>query len=412
MVAYHFPPQKGSSGIQRTLRFCRYLPAFGWKPIVLTVTPNAYEQIDDDLVVDVPKDAPVVRAFAINAARTLAIGGRYPWFIAIPDRWSSWTVTGVLRGLMVIRKHRPRVIWSTYPIATAHLIGYVLHRLTGLPWVADFRDPMAQEGYPPDPRVWRVFQWIEKRIFKHAAACLFTSPSAIKDYLRSYPELRKDKMILLENGYDEEAFADLPTLQQDRSVTRGRLVLLHSGIVYTQERDPTALFRALGLLKRQNAITSHGLEVRFRASANDALLSALARQNDIEDLITIAPPIPYVAALREMASADALVVMQAANCNSQIPAKVYEYLRVSRPILALTDVNGDTADLLRRAGVTDILSLESTEAIVAGFPGFLNKLEAGHAKLADPQFVQGCSRRARTAELAAVLDRVDELRAH
>lgn len=408
MIAYHFPPQKGSSGIQRTLRFCRYLPDVGWKPVILTVTANAYEKVDDDLIADVPKDTPVLRAFAINAARKLAITGRYPWFIAVPDRWSSWTVMGVLKGLAAVRRYRPHVIWSTYPIATAHLIGYVLHKLTGLPWVADFRDPMAQDGYPPDPRVWRIFQWIEKKIFKHAAACLFTSPSAIKDYLHTYPGLEEQRLILLENGYDEDAFANLAPAVSDHRTTGRRLLLLHSGIVYTQERDPTALFRAIGLLKRRSAIAADRLEIRFRASANDALLAELARQYGIEDLITIAPPVPYGVALAEMATADALLVMQAANCNSQIPAKVYEYLRVSRPILALTDINGDTADLLQRAGITDIVSLESTEAIVTGLPDFLDKLEAGTVNLADPEFVRGCSRRARTEQLAAVLAHVDE----
>lgn len=406
MIAYHFPPQKGSSGIQRTLRFCRYLPDEGWKPVVLTVTTNAYEKIDDDLILDVPKQTPVLRAFAINAARKLSIAGRYPWFVALPDRWSSWAVAGVLRGLMAVRRYRPRVIWSTYPIATAHLIAYVLHRLTGLPWVADFRDPMAQDGYPPDPRVWRVFRWVEGKVFKHASACLFTSPSAIKDYLRTYPHIDQQRLILLENGYDEEAFANLPRAHVDEPKDGRRLLILHSGIVYTQERDPSALFRALGELKRRKVLSAQQVEIRFRASANDALLADLAQQNDITDLITIAPSLPYREALHEMAGADALLVMQAANCNSQIPAKVYEYLRVSRPILGLTDVGGDTANLLQRARVYDIFSLESTEAIVAGLPLFLDKLRNGQVKLADPSFVRACSRRSRTAELAAVFARV------
>lgn len=408
MIAYHFPPQKGSSGIQRTLRFCRYLPDEGWTPVVLTVTTNAYEKVDDDLIQDVPKQTPVLRAFAINAARKFSIAGRYPWFIALPDRWASWTVAGVMSGLMAVRRYRPRVIWSTYPIATAHLIAYVLHRLTGIPWIADFRDPMAQEGYPPDPRVWRVFRWIEGKAFKHAAACLFTSPSAIKDYLRTYPHIHAQRLILLENGYDEEVFANISRADVNGKREGRRLLLLHSGIVYTKERDPTSFFRALGELKRRNILSAEQIEIRFRASANDALLAELAQKNDINDLITIAPSLPYGEALHEMAGADALLVMQAANCNSQIPAKVYEYLRVSRPILALTDVHGDTADLLKRASVSDILSLESTEAIVAGLPLFLDKLRNGQVKLADIDFVRSCSRRSRTAELAAVFTRVDK----
>ena len=172
MVAYHFPPLRGSSGIQRTLRFCRYLPDFGWTPLVLTASERAYEDIDDNSRVEIPQGLVVRRAFALNTARQLSFGGRYPTLLAVPDRWVSWLAGGVLAGLAMIRRARPSVIFSTYPIATAHLIGLALHRLTGLPWVADFRDPMAQEGYPADPRIWRNCRSGSFRMSRRAAAII------------------------------------------------------------------------------------------------------------------------------------------------------------------------------------------------------------------------------------------------
>ena len=107
----------------------------------------------------------------------------------------------------MIRRSRPSVIFSTYPIATAHLIGLALHRLTGLPWIADFRDPMAQEGYPADPRIWRSFKWIEEHALRNASRSLFTSPGAIRDYRRDVSRRPGGRFVLIENGYDEEAFA-------------------------------------------------------------------------------------------------------------------------------------------------------------------------------------------------------------
>src|SRR5262245_39806857 len=120
MVAFQFPPFAGSSGVQRTLRFAQHLGAFGWAPLVVSAHPRAYEAISPELLAGVPDEAIVRRTFAFDAARDLSILGRYPGFLARPDRWASWRISAVLAGLQLIRRHRPSAIWSTYPIATAH----------------------------------------------------------------------------------------------------------------------------------------------------------------------------------------------------------------------------------------------------------------------------------------------------
>ena len=136
MVAYHFPPLAGSSGIQRTLRFAKYLPEFGWEPLVLTAHPRAYERTSNDQLSEIPADTIVVRAQAFNTARHMSICGKYPGFLARPDRWVSWLPGAFFAGMAMIKRYKPDVIWSTYPIGTAHLIGEALHRHSGLPWVA------------------------------------------------------------------------------------------------------------------------------------------------------------------------------------------------------------------------------------------------------------------------------------
>jgi hypothetical protein len=407
LIAYHFPPLRGSSGIQRTLRFCQYLPRFGWNPVVLTVHPRAYEDVGEDLSSAIPAGVPVQRAFALDAARHLAFRGSYPRLFANPDRWTSWFVAGVVSGLSLIRRHRPRALFSTYPIATAHLIGLALHRLTGIPWVADFRDPMAQEGYPPDPVVWRRFHWLEGQVVRRAARLLYTSPGAVAEYRSRYSEIAPERFVLLENGYDEETFADLAAPQ---ARVANKLILLHSGIVYTSERDPTMLFRALGSLKREGAIAPDTLEVRFRASANDSLLRKLGEEQAITDLVSLVPSIPYGAALEEMMSADALLILQGASCNSQIPAKAYEYLRAGRPIAGLTDPRGDTADLLRRAGLDSLAPLDSADRIAKALPPFLEQLRTGNAARADIAFVRKCERVEGARALAGILDTIPSTR--
>lgn len=397
LIAYHFPPAAGSSGIQRALRFARHLPEFGWEPLVLTVSPNAYERTSDDLMADVPAGTVVERAFALDTARHLSLGGRYIGAMARPDRWVSWRFAGTWRGMGMIRRYAPDVIWSTYPIATAHLIGAALQRRSGLPWVADFRDPMAQEGYPKDPLVWRSFKAIEEQTVGRAALSTFTTPGAAEEYRNRYPQARQ-RIAVLENGYDEESFAGVGG--DTEPLLPGVTVLLHSGIVYPEERDPTALFMALRRGRDAGRLSADRLRIRFRAAAHESMLREMAARYEVEEFIELCPAIPYREALREMLRADALLVMQSAGCNAQVPAKLYEYLRAGRPILALTDPAGDTAAVLRGAGVSTIARLDSVDEIALQLPEFVEAARSGRAPLPDRGAVRQASRQGRTQELA------------
>ena len=339
MIAYHFPPLAVSSGIQRTLRFVQHLPSMGWQPLVLSAHPRAYDKTSGDLLADVPVGTVVRRAFALDTARHLQVAGRYFGWMARPDRWISWQFDGVRLGLKLIDEFKPDVIWSTYPIATAHVIASKLQRKTGLPWIADFRDPMAQDGYPADPRTWKMYRDIEADATTRARQCVFTTPGAADMYRQRYPAAA-ERIVVLENGYDEESFASLlpqAAVGDEPPAGRRAMLMLHSGIVYPSERDPTQLFQAIGRLHNAGTLTPADLRIRFRASVHDDLLHALAQDHGAQEFIETCGAISYREALAEMLTVDALLVLQASNCNAQIPAKIYEYLRAGKPILALTD---------------------------------------------------------------------------
>jgi len=406
MIAYHFPPLAGSSGIQRTLRFVRHLPEFGWEPAVLTTSLRAYERVSDDLIGEVPAGVTVKRAFALDTARHLSVAGRYPGILARPDRWMTWQYDAIRAGLRLIGAWRPDVIWSTYPIATAHVIGHALHQRSGLPWIADFRDPMAQEGYPADPLVWQSFKNIEEAALLNARWSVFTTPGAARVYGERYPSA-VPRIKVVENGYDEESFAGLgpPNGGVREPLNPGAVTLLHSGIVYPSERDPTQFFAALRQLCDRGVVQPSTLKVRFRAAAHEPMLEALAQQHGIEKLVELLPPIDYHAALDEMLRADALLVLQASNCNEQIPAKIYEYLRARRPLVALTDPIGDTAGVVRDAGLDTIAPLDSADRIADLLERFLSDMKTGRARLPSADFVADASRRGRTRELAGLLER-------
>ena len=405
MIAYHFPPLAGSSGIQRTLRFVQHLPALGWEPIVLTASPRAYELTSDDLLGEVPPKTVVRRAFALDAARHLAIAGRFPAAFACPDRWISWRFAAVAAGRNLIREYRPDVIWSTYPIATAHVIGDELQQRSGLPWIADFRDPMAQEGYPEDPRVWQRFRQIEERAIQHARFSVFTARGAARMYRERYPAMA-DRVMVIQNGFDEESFDGVtgPGMVS-APLNPGKITLLHSGIVYRDERDPSCLFAALRHLIDAQMLDRDRIRVRFRAPGPDSFLRMLTQRHALEDLVELLPPLPYREALTEMVRADGLLVLQASSCNEQIPAKVYEYLRAGRPIAALTDPAGDTAGVLRDAGLHNIARLDTTDDIAAMLRTFVEDLRVDRAALPHRDYVAGASRARQTQYLADLLER-------
>jgi glycosyltransferase involved in cell wall biosynthesis len=325
--------------------------------------------------------------------------------MAQPDRWVSWWPAAVVQALRIIRRHRPAAIVSTSPIATAHLIGLTVSRLTGLPWIADCRDSITEPGYPRDALTWRTNRCLESAIMRRCTKAVFTTQGTLRMYAERYPELPSSRWAVIENGFDEENFRDaeqelsLPP----RDATR-RITLLHSGILYPQERDPTAFFEALARLKSGGRITAATLRIVLRATGSDGPYRQQIRERGIEDIVELAPSIGYRAALQEMLTVDGLLLFQASICNHQIPAKLYEYLRAGRPVLALTDPAGNTADAMRAAEVGHIVNLVDPSDIAQGLENFIAGIRTGSARGATPEVAQRNSRRSRAIELARLLD--------
>ncbi len=406
MVAFHFPPQAGSSGILRTLNFIKHLPSHQWEPSVLAVTPGAFEECRDDLVSAIPPQVNVIRARALDAARHLSIRGKYPQVFALPDRWSSWWPTAVLAGRKAIREQAPHLIWSTYPISTAHLIGRSLSRWGGLPWIADFRDPMINGDYPSNPLQRKVWQWLEAAVLRDASRCVFTTERAAQTYRARYPQWA-DKCVVIENGYDEDAFAGNQPHRQ--GTADHQLLLLHSGIIYPRDRDPGPFFAAVAHMLAQGQLSRETLRVRFRAPKHADEVLALAVQHGLQEVVEVAPPIPYREAIAEIMAADLLLVFQGTHFNTQIPAKIYEYLRSGRPILGLVDPSGDTAAQLRTFPGVLLADIAQPGSIAESLREWRENPSVTEAAHGNAQLALRFSRELRAAALAQLMQTcVDE----
>ena len=406
LIAFHFPPIQGSTGVTRTLAFAKYLRDCGWEVTVLTAHPRAYPESRAENLAIIPPHVRVERAAAFDTRRHLSLAGKYPLALAVPDRWQSWIAGGFLRARRVIRQWRPDVIMSTYPIASAHYLGHLVHKWSGLPWVADFRDPMAQEGYPPEPRLQRAYQRIEQHVFANAARVIATTAGTAELYRERFPAFPAANIVVIPNGFDDELFPAPTGTPPAARPERRKLSLLHSGVLYPSERDPLEFFAAVAELRDAGALRAEDVEFRLRATGHDELYAPRLEQFRLNDLVRLLPPVPYKEALAEMSAVDACMVFQGSNCNQQVPAKVYEYLYAGRPVLGLAEPAGDTGRLLADFGIRHIVSLHDRAAIRQLLPGFLAELRADSIEPVERGRVLGFSRRATTRSLGELLDGV------
>ena len=405
MITYQYPPYQGSGALQRILKFSAYLPDMGWQPIILTVWPQAYENISGDQLCEIPKDVIVKRTFALDAARHLAINRRYLLFTALPDRWVSWWFSAVPVGLFLIRKYKPDIIWSTYYIPTAHLIGLTLHHFTGIPWVADFRDPMTEKGYPYDPTIRKIYRWIERHTIKQCSRAVFTAPGTLNVYAERYPDMPKSHWAMIANGYDEEDFIRAEQDLVKKKPLDNRTILVHSGALYQKERDPTLFFVILSELYKTGKISPSDLKIVLRAPTYETYYRKKIQETGIEKIVFIEPLVSHQEAIKEMLNADGLLLFWSHDmCNYQIPAKTYEYLRARRPIFSMLDSEGDTAKLLKKIGINTIVPPDSKEEIREGFLNFLSQVRKGHMPALNDDEIKKYTRKMGTMELAKILE--------
>lgn len=404
MVGFHFPPSALSSGHLRLLGFTKHLPKFGWTPIVLSANERAYYAVDPKSSEAIPDGCLVRRAFALDTKRHLGMFGRYPAMLAQPDRWVSWWPAAVWAGMRLIRRHRVSAIWSTYPIMTAHCIAHTLSGRTGLPWIADFRDPVAASVAGQDPlTAANQIRW-ERRVLSRAACTVFTTPGSMRSCAERYPAVASaGRLMVVPNGFDEEDFAGLP--HGNPPQPGARLHLVHAGVLYPEGRNPVPFFEALAHLQSSGAISPGDLRITLRASGSEPAYAAELVRLGLQSIVTLAPPCSYHDALAEQATADGLLLFQGSQFDRQIPAKLYEYLRLSRPVFALVGEHGDTRALLRDVGGAIIAPLDAVPVIEAKFLEFLRAVLGGGMRTS-AQEVQRYSRNRTARQLASLLSRV------
>jgi glycosyltransferase involved in cell wall biosynthesis len=456
MVAYNFPPV-GGVGMLRTLKYATYLPDFGWEPIVLTARDPGSGFLDEDALRALPPDLAVERAFSPEpvklrrilgrTARKLAMAARATgrgsgsgrtgetkttnggptteppaprmpgqarasalWATAIkatffPDDEVAWVPFAIGRGLEVHRDRPFDVIYSSSPPVSCHLAAAALARKTGLPWVADFRDPWIGNAFAPKTSGLHGFlqRKIERRIVDAACRVVFASSGMTEAYSARYP-WAQDRFVTIPNGYDRaDLLADEGAAASDSQ--DGRFHLVYGGSVYG-ERELVLFLEGLEMLVSRRPEVRDRLSVEFIGWLNLHNQAVAARYDTPERLgsmLRFSGFLPHREAVGRLARADGLLQIIADDPNKdQIQGgKLMEYVGLDRQILAVVP-RGRARDLLTELD-WGIVADPTPAAVADG----LERLLATPApkRRADPE--GRYDRVNLTKRFAALLDEVD-----
>ena len=375
VIAYYFPPS-GGPGVQRVLKHIQYLREFGWMPVVLTVSDGDFPARDESLLNKIPSDVHVerVQIFEPYAAYRRFMGRdastpidvnvikkedqRRSWkeriaewvraTFFIPDARIAWLRTAVPAGRKLIKQFNIQAVYSSSPPYTASLIGRRLHRAAHLPWVAGLRDPWTDFLTTPE-RWWlpaMIDRMMEHRVLRDADFVECAWEGIKQDALRKYPHLPAEKFIHVPNGYDS---SDFPGAAYGRSE---KFVLTYTGSMYGR-RNPRSLFDAIQELIDEGKVDPRKLHLRFVGRFGDEV-KAMFNSASFSDRIEEIGYVPHAESIAYLMQSDALllVVDEAKESEAIVPGKVYEYIGVRRPVLAVAPDNSAIAQLLNetRAG--------------------------------------------------------------
>jgi len=415
VIAFHYPPDNSSTGVLRTLKFTQYLRGRGWASHVISVPPERYLSLDDRLAQQIPPETPVTRVWAPDLSKSLAVRGRYPGFAAFPDRYWPWLFPAVRAGLRIVRESGADAIFATSPTPTALWIGMRLKARTGLPLIIDFRDPWVDNATPPVRRFFEA--WLERRFMRNADRIICNTPALRRDFVARYPEVPAERFVVITNGYDERDFAGL------KATPSKHFEIIYAGMLQKAHRNPEPLLRGVRLALDRGWLDAATLRLSFLGTdhwgASEEFVGRL-RELGLRELTEVrAERIPYGDALERLAAASVLLVLLHGEGNDEqigrnrewwgltVPAKVYEYLRVGRPMLVVVD-EGAVAELLRETGGGVPTPPHDIERIATSLRDLYAKWLAGEStrRTEVPPGVSKYSRESLAAQLADELEAI------
>lgn len=407
-ISYNFPPH-GGAGVQRSLKFVKYLPQFGWRPLVIAADPDAGPVRDDSLLADIPAGTRIDRIEAFSIYRFIArlrrlglgkLAVLVNLLLQIPDPARFWAAKAFPVAMQVVHQEHPDAIYSTSGPYSDHLLAMRIARQTGLPWLADFRDPWSSNLLIPYlPGYRKVNRRMERQVLQAANQVVSISPPWLDDF-QSHLDRDKEKFSVISNGYDP---ADIPVVPGDNG--SGPFILTHLGSFY-RNRRPDDLIKAVRLLIDRGDIPAEDIRIRFIGKNPPGSVPLEAPFEHI-------PYIPHkeLQAYRQSTSALLLLLNTSPQASGDVSGKIFEYIASNRPILGIVPPGG-TAEQLIEQTRTGISVTSNPQEIASALLSLYTQRKSGLPFQPDWEAVRQYERPRLTGQLAGLLDHLAGLGRH
>ncbi|MBN1767431.1 MAG: glycosyltransferase family 4 protein [Prolixibacteraceae bacterium] len=367
IITYYWPPS-GGGGVQRWLKFTKYLPQYGWNPIVVVPENAEYPSKDESLLKDIPNDVQIIKVpiwepyqlfklltgkkkeekvnagFLFDGKKKSFFEKMSLWLrgnLLIPDPRVFWVKT-VFKSLSPkIYEMQPDCIVTTGPPHSLHLAGLKLHKKTGVKWVADFRDPWSTIDYLDyfylSEYARKKQRRLERKVLENANLVLSVS----ENWKKELHELGAKNVEVVTNGYDHEDFETF------RKRPTGKFVMTYAGLI-TSLRNPVSLWNTLENLCEENAEFAEKFELRLIGSIDQQVMLDLKNRPFLGKRIVYLGYISHDKVIKQYEEASVLLLLlnQSDNAKGHIPGKFFEYMAAQTPILALGAKGGDVDEIM------------------------------------------------------------------
>jgi len=366
IITYYWPPS-GGAGVQRWLKFAKYMREFGWEPVIYTPENPEFPAIDHSLEKDIPEGITVLKTKIFepyaaykrfvgrkkndsikagflseknnsSLAEKIAVWIRGNFFI--PDARKFWIKPSIRFLTEYLKNNHIDVIISTGPPHSMHLIALGLKKATALPWLADFRDPWTNIDFYQDLRLTRLADRKHRRyeleVLKNADKFVTVSWNWAKDFQKIY----KRNIEVITNGFDQDDFPKTG-LNLDEKFS-----IVHIGSM-NKDRNPHHLWIAISELITELPTMRDKLEIKLIGSNDFSVLQNI-NKHGLEPWLTLLKDIPHADVLKHALTAQVLLLAlnNTPNVSGIIPGKIFEYIASRRPVLCIGAENGDSARII------------------------------------------------------------------
>ncbi|WP_223559890.1 glycosyltransferase family 4 protein [Chryseobacterium lathyri] len=423
IITYYWPPA-GGPGVQRWLKFAKYLPEFGWNPVIYTPENPSYPLLDESLLKDVPQNLEIVKtkiwepyqlAEKLNKSNKKFKAGQFDvgknqswksrlsiWVrgnFFIPDARVFWVKPSIKFLEQYLKENKIDVVVTSGPPHSLHMIGLGLKKkFPALKWIADFRDPWTEISYYKHLKLTkssdRKHRQLESAVFKNADITLATSYTDAENFRKAGANA-----VCITNGFDESDSAPINVVGEKKETT---FTLSYIGVL-EQLRNPENLWKVLDELVKENKEFADHFILKFAGRVDDKILQSI-ENSSLKNHILNLGYISHDKAVEEMANSNLLLITNFPNESSQgiIPGKIFEYLATGKQIISFGPDEADVSRILAETGAGKHFGYEDSKAVKDFIIEKYELWKKGDL-LENTQNIEQFSRRNLTKKLAEIL---------